>query len=118
MHDYGVRVRLMDVESGKEVTEVAAKLDSTGKITGVERHLFGIWGDGLKLKANRRYRLVGEYENPTGEPLSRVMAHMVGLFVPDDMSEWPRIDPRDPGYQRDLTSLHVTGEEAAHWAQR
>ncbi len=118
MHDYGVRVRLTDVESGKEVTEVAAKLDSTGKITGVERHLFGIWGDGLKLKANRRYRLVGEYDNPTGEPLSRVMAHMVGLFVPEDMSKWPKIDAAAPGYQRDLTSLQVTGEEAAHWAQR
>lgn len=108
MHDYGVRVRLIDVESGKEVTEVAAKLDSTGKIIGVERHLFGIWGDGLKLEANRRYRLVGEYENPTGEPLARVMAHMVGLFVPDNMSRWPTIDPADPDYQRDLASLQVT----------
>ena len=118
MHDYGARVRLMDVESGKEVTDVAAELDSTGRITGVERHLFGIWGDGLKLKANHRYRLVGEYHNPTGKPLSRVMAHMVGLFVPDDMSKWPRIDPADPGYQRDLASLQVTGEEAAHWAHK
>ena len=24
------------------------------------------------------------------------MAHMVGLFVPDDMSKWPKIDPSDP----------------------
>jgi hypothetical protein len=37
------------------------------------------------------------------------MAHMVGLFVPDDMSKWPAIDPSDPTYQRDLASLQVRG---------
>jgi hypothetical protein len=116
MHDHGVRVRLMDAESGKEVTEVAAKLDSAGTITGVERHLFGIWGDGLKLKADHRYRLIGEYDNPTGEPLERVMAHMVGLFVPDDMSQWPKIDPADPDYRRDLASLQVGGGEVTREA--
>jgi hypothetical protein len=35
---------------------------------------------------------------------------MVGLFVPDDMSKWPAIDPKDPTYQRDLASLQVRGE--------
>ena len=39
------------------------------------------------------------------------MAHMVGLFVPDDMSKWPKIDPSDPTYQRDLASLQVRGED-------
>ncbi|HET6577612.1 MAG TPA: hypothetical protein VFG66_04780, partial [Gemmatimonadales bacterium] len=28
----------------------------------------------------------------------------------DDMSQWPKIDPRDPTYQRDLASLQVRGE--------
>ena len=37
------------------------------------------------------------------------MAHMVGLFVPDDMSKWPAIDPSDPTYQKDLASLQVRG---------
>ena len=37
------------------------------------------------------------------------MAHMVGLFVPNDMSKWPEIDPSDPTYQRDLASLQVRG---------
>jgi hypothetical protein len=35
---------------------------------------------------------------------------MVGLFVPDDMSHWPRIDLNDPLYQRDLASLQVGGD--------
>jgi hypothetical protein len=28
------------------------------------------------------------------------------------MSQWPKIDPRDPTYQRDLASLQVRGETA------
>ena len=32
----------------------------------MSRKLFGVTGDGLKLKANHRYRVVGEYDNPTG----------------------------------------------------
>jgi len=30
--------------------------------------------------------------------------------VPDDMSKWPAIDPKDPTYQRDLASLQVRGD--------
>ena len=116
MHDYGVRVRLMDAENGKEITEVAATRDSAGKVSKMERHLFGVRGEGVKLKANHRYRVVGEYDNPTGETLVKgAMAHMVGLFVPDDMSRWPKIDPANADYQRDLMSLQVGGE-ATHEA--
>jgi hypothetical protein len=78
----------------------------------VSRKLYGVSGEGLKLKADHMYRVVGEYDNPTGETrIKGAMAHMVGLFVPDDMSKWPQIDPRDPTYQRDLASLQVRGED-------
>jgi hypothetical protein len=114
LHDYGVRVRLEDAETGKVLTTVVARRDSTGKVTKIGRKLFGVSGDGLKMKANHRYRVVGEYENPTGKTLVKgAMAHMAGLFVPDDLSEWPAIDPADPEYQRDLASLQVRGEGAA-----
>jgi hypothetical protein len=54
--------------------------------------------------------VVGEYDNPTGETLVKgAMAHMVGLFVPDDMTKWPAIDASDPTYQKDLASLQVRG---------
>jgi hypothetical protein len=110
MHDYGTSVRLEDVESGKVLTQVVAQRDSAGKLVKVSRKLFGVSGDGLKLKANRRYRVVGEYDNPTGRMLIKgAMASMVGLFVPDDMKRWPAIDPRDPMYRRDLASLQVRG---------
>ena len=91
LHDYGSLVKLVDAESGKELTRVTAKRDSSGKVLGVSRKLFGVSGEGLKLKPNHRYKVVGVYDNPTGEIRPKAaMAHMVGLFVPDDMSKWPR----------------------------
>src|SRR5918997_1845499 len=64
MHDYGSRVRLEDAETGKVLTEVAAKRTPDGKLVKMGRKLFGVSGKGLRLKANYRYRVVGEYDNP------------------------------------------------------
>jgi hypothetical protein len=115
MHDYGVDVRLEDAQTGKVLTSVVATRDPQGKVTKISRRLFGVSGEGLKLKANHRYRVVGDYDNPTNETkIKGAMAHMVGLFVPDDMSKWPQIDPSDPTYERDLASLQVRGEGPAH----
>lgn len=110
LHDYGVSVRLEDAETGKVLTMVKGTRDSAGKLLKVSRKLFGVTGDGLKLKANHRYRVVGEYDNPTTVTEKRgAMAHMSGIFAPDDMSKWPAIDPDNPDYQRDLASLEVGG---------
>jgi hypothetical protein len=115
MHDYGVRVRLEDAETGKVLTSVTAKRDSAGKVEGMSRRLFGVTGEGLKLKANHQYRVVGEYDNPTNETrVKGAMAHMVGLFTPDDMDRWPTIDPSNPDYRRDMASLQVRGEHQGH----
>jgi hypothetical protein len=114
LHDYGSLVKLIDVATGKELTRVTAKRDSSGKVLGVSRKLFGVTGDGLKLKANHRYKVVGVYDNPTGRLKPKAaMAHMVGLFVPDDMSKWPAVDTADPTMRRDLASLQVPGYEDA-----
>ena len=108
MHNYGLDVRLEDAETGKVITKVVSTLDTHGKILKMSRRLYGVSGEGLKLKANHKYRLVGDYDNPTNETLVKgAMAHMVGLFVPDDMSQWPKIDFNDPLYQRDLASLQM-----------
>jgi hypothetical protein len=110
MHDYGTRVRLVDAETGKVITQVVAERAPDGKLVKVSRKLYGVSGSGLRLKANHRYRVVGDYDNPTGElRVKGAMAHMVGLFVPDDMNRWPAINPGDPTYQRDLASLQVRG---------
>jgi hypothetical protein len=114
MHDYGTRVRLEDAETGKLLTEVVAERTPEGKLVKMSRKLFGVSGKGLRLKARHRYRVVGEYDNPTGQLLVRgAMASMVGLFVPDDIKRWPAINPRDPIYRRDLASLEVRGSPTA-----
>jgi hypothetical protein len=115
MHDYGSSVRLEDAETGKVLTQVKAERDAAGKLVKVSRKLFGVSGEGLRLKAKHRYRVVGEYDNPTGElRVKGAMASIVGLFAPDDMKRWPAADPRDPTYQRDLASLEVRGAGSPH----
>lgn len=106
IHDYGVEVRLEDAETGEVITTVEAELDENGWVVKLDRHLFGVSGRGKKLEADHRYRVVAVYDNPTGKTLELgAMAHMVGLFVPDDISKWPAIDLEDPEYQKDLASL-------------
>ncbi|HEY3012351.1 MAG TPA: hypothetical protein VGJ36_06380 [Gemmatimonadales bacterium] len=110
MHDYGSRVRLEDAETGKVLTQVVAERAADGKLIKMSRKLFGVSGDGLRLKAKHRYRVVGEYDNPTGEMRTKgAMASMVGLFVPDNIKRWPAINPRDATYQQDLASLEIRG---------
>ena len=111
-------MRLEDAETGKVLTQVKADRDAQGKLVKVSRKLFGVSGEGLRLKSKHRYRVVGEYDNPTGQlRVKGAMASIVGLFVPDDMKRWPAVDPRDPTYQRDLASLEVRGAgPASHGA--
>ena len=111
LHNYGVMVRLEDVESGKVITRVEPKVDEKGHVSGMGRRLFGVRGEGLRLRAGRRYRVVAEYNNTSGSALKNGgMAHMVGLFAPDDLAKLPTIDPADPTYQSDLASLERRGE--------
>ncbi len=110
LHDYGSSVRLEDVETGKVLVTLRARRDSTGKLLGLERKLFATHGEGLRIRANHRYRVIGEYDNPTRDTLPGAMAHMVGIFAPDDMSKWPKIDPTNRWYQKDLADLLGNGK--------
>ncbi|MGQ0701790.1 MAG: hypothetical protein ACT4PM_01500 [Gemmatimonadales bacterium] len=110
LHDYGVAVRLEDAETGKVLAQVTGVRSSDGKVHGVKRKLFAVAGEGLRLKEGHRYRVVGVYDNPTGALIPKgAMAHMSGLFVPDDPSRWPVLDLNDPTLQNDLTFLNGMG---------
>lgn len=110
LHDYGVMVRLEDVESGKVLARVRANRDASGKVSSLSRSLPGVRGRGTLLKANRRYRVVGVYDNPTGQVLRNgAMAHIAALFAPEDLAKWPAVDLADPAFQRDLASLEMRG---------
>ncbi len=118
LHDYGVMVRLEDAESGKELARVKSSRSSDGRVSGVSRSLPGIRGRGIRLKPEHRYRVVAQYDNPTGRTLANgAMAHIAALFTPDDIGRWPAIDFSDPVFQRDLASLEMRGQsmdEAEH----
>jgi hypothetical protein len=106
LHDYGVAVRLEEASTGRVVTSIRAKQDPEGRVLSLGRKLFGVTGDGIRLVAGRRYRVVGEYDNPTGQTRIRgAMAHMVGLFVPEDLAGWPAVDSSDPWLKKDLAAL-------------
>lgn len=110
LHDYGVSVRLEDVGSGKVIARVTAERTPDGRVSGVSRSLPGVRGAGIRLRAGRRYRIVGVYENQSGHVLKDgAMAHISGIFAPDDLSKWPSIDQSDPALQRDLASLVAKG---------
>jgi hypothetical protein len=110
LHDYAKFVRLEDAESGKVLLDLTAKTDSLGKLKGVSTKLLGIKGDGLRLKAGRRYRVRADYDNPTGTVLKQgAMGLIVGAFVPDDPAKWPELDPNDPGVLTDMAMLESIG---------
>lgn len=113
MHDYGVGVRLEDVASGKTIARVETKSTKEGKVSGVSRSLPGIRGGGIKLAAGRKYRIVGTYNNLTSDKLiNGGMAHISGIFAPDDPKQWPSINEEDPEFQKDLASLELMGPDA------
>jgi hypothetical protein len=119
MHDYGSSVRLEDVESGKVIATVKATRGPDGKLLKNSRSLPGVGGDGIGLKAGRKYRVVGVYDNPTGEPIAAVMAHMSGIFAPNDVSKWPALDLADATLQDDLAPLDEIGKAGHdHAAQK
>jgi hypothetical protein len=105
LHDYGVVVQLEDASSGRVISRLQARRSPTGKVS-VERKLYGITGPGLKLKAGTTYRLVATFDNPTGAIIENGgLAHLVGLFEPEDLSQWPPISTSDADLQEDLRRL-------------
>jgi hypothetical protein len=114
LHDYGVGVRLEDAATGKVLTQLSSVRTPDGKIKKMGRKLFGVSGEGLLLRAGRKYRIVGIYDNPTGEKINGAMAHMVGLFAPADYSKWPALDLGDPTLQDDLAFLTEMGGGSGH----
>jgi len=110
MHDYGESVSLEDAETGKVLVKLKAKRDKQGHVEGVGRFVFGYNTDALHLVAGHRYRVVGEYDNPSDSVAKDGgMAHINGAVVPDDVSKWPVLDPNDPLVQKDIASLPTGG---------
>lgn len=117
LHDYGVELRLEEVETGRVLTRLEPEVDESGHVTAVEQKIYRrflkLVDARLRLEAGVRYRVVGVYENPTGTPIpDGGMAHIVGLFVPDDLAAWPAIDRQSAEYLADVAALPGPIEDA------
>ncbi|MEP7067518.1 MAG: hypothetical protein ABI889_15895 [Gemmatimonadota bacterium] len=106
VHDYARSVRLEDAENGKLLVRLDTKLTSDGHLISLGKRVFGFHEEGLALVANHRYRVIAEYDNPTSGVLKQGgMASMAGAFVPDDVRQWPKLDPLNADVQRDIASV-------------
>ena len=110
LHDYGRWVRLEDAETGEVLVELRGLADGEGHVRAVEqrifRKLFGLLDDRIPLERGKRYRVVGEYHNPTGETIEDGgMAHLTGIFAPSEMGEWASVDPTSAAYRTDVEAL-------------
>ena len=102
MHDNGVEMRLEDARTGKVLARVHTLHNKAGEVIGVSRQLLAVKGRGPHLIAGSVYRLVSVYENKTTEPVRGVMGLMGGLFAPDNMKDWPKLDRTNKDYLRDI----------------
>lgn len=106
LHDHAIEVRLEEVATGKEVVRLEAKLGAGRKIEGVEQKIFGVRGDGIRLHRDRRYRITAVYDNQTGATIpSGAMGIMIGLFAPQRIEDWPRVEATNPGIRADLAAI-------------
>jgi len=110
LHDYGVELRLEDAWTGEVLVRLEGRRRPDGSLEEVEqkifRSAFGLLDRRILLEAGRPYRVVGTYDNSTGEVIpDGGMAHIVGLFAPEDPTRWPAIDRTLQEYALDVEAL-------------
>ncbi|MEK6687259.1 MAG: hypothetical protein AABZ01_02215, partial [Gemmatimonadota bacterium] len=91
LHDYGTKIELTEVETGRVIWSTTPTLDDQGKVAGVPiGKLYGWFKVGATITPDRTYRVTVYYDNPTGEPLPEGgMGVVGGLFVPARGAVWP-----------------------------
>jgi hypothetical protein len=116
LHDFAESIALVDLTTGKVLLTLKTQTDSAGKVASVGRKLFGLTGDGLRLRAGRPYRVVAIYRNPLGRTLVEGgMALLAGIFAPDDPAGWPVLDRSDAGFLADMSGLDRIGWATRAW---
>ena len=82
-------------------------------VRDVDRTRFFFKRKGLRLEANHRYRVAAVYDNPRSSAITGAMGLLVGVFAPENASQWPVVDATDVNYQRDLAWLLEFGDPGA-----
>ncbi len=110
LHDFGEDVRLIEVRRNDEqpLFTLKARRDSSGRVLAMERRIPGVSGDGMRVRTGARYRIEARYDNRSGGTLpGGGMAHLVLLFVPDRLADWPTVDAGDAELARDAAHLGI-----------
>lgn len=106
LHDYGVELRLEDIENAKSVFTLEAVTDSAGRMQHIPLSIPGAVGRGRHLEAGRHYRLTVVYHNPTDEVIPEgAMGEMALLFAPDNPDVALKADWSQPEIMADVESL-------------
>jgi hypothetical protein len=113
LHDHAVEIRLEDVRSGRVLARLEAERESDGRMKNLPMERFIFTRGGLRLQANRPYRVVAIYDNPTCETIGGAMAFLAGPFIPDDITRWPAVDHDNALYVEDQGLLTHGDERAA-----
>jgi hypothetical protein len=114
LHDYGAAVRFEDAVTGKVLVRLKSDRDQNGEISKVGRFIWGFHEEALPIEAHHLYRVVAEYDNPTGKNIpAGGMGHINGVFSPNDMSEWPVLDLANADIKRDIEALPTYSEMSA-----
>ncbi len=96
IHRYGVAIRFEDATTGKVLWSGRVRTDEEGNVIDIDRKLI-VWGRGVYIHPDRRYRVTVIYDNPTGQTLvDEGMGTLGGAFRP--AQPWPKVDRSDPLY--------------------
>ena len=119
LHDFGAVVRFEDAVTGKVLVRLKSDRDQNGEISKVGRFIWGFHEEALPIEAHHLYRVVAEYDNPTGKNIpAGGMGHINGVFSPNDMSEWPVLDLANADIKRDIETLPSYSEMRASRASK
>lgn len=114
LHDYGAAVRFEDAQTGKVLVRLKSDRDRNGEISKVGRFIWGFHEEALPIEAHHKYRVVAEYDNPTGKSIPQGgMGHINGVFSPNDMAQWPVLDLANADIKRDIETLPTYSEMRA-----
>ncbi len=102
LHNYGARLRLVDVTKDEVLYEVEPETDERGRVVKVPTARLW-WKGGIRISKDHTYRIEVAYENPLDRPAPDMgMGVLGGIVLASPDAEWPPLDRHDPDYVADL----------------
>lgn len=102
LHDFGTRLRLIDLTEEEVVYEVEPETDERGRVVRVPTAKLW-WKGGIRIRKEHTYRIEVVYDNPLDRPApDGGMGVLGGVVLASGSAEWPPLDRNDVAYVEDL----------------